>query len=215
MQIDVFSDVICPWCFIGKRRVERALAERPQPDLTLCWRAFQLNPDMPLEGMDRQIYLERKFGGTENAARIYDSIRDVGEQEGIPFQFERIRRTPNTLAAHQLIAFAGTTGEQDALVERLFRLYFLEGADIGDPEVLVQAAEDSGLDRAAARACLADNAGLEAAQAEDMQARRVGIQGVPTFILNGRYALSGAQEPEVLFQLFDVAREESKTDAAE
>ncbi len=210
MHIDIFSDVICPWCFIGKRRLERALVERPQPSLSVRWRAFQLNPDMPMEGMDRTTYLDRKFGGRENAARVYNAIQQAGAQEGIAFDFERICRTPNTLPAHQLIAFAGDAGDQDPLVEQLFRLYFFEGADIGDPEVLIQAAADSGLDSDAARKCLANNTGLEAAQAEDMQARRAGIQGVPTFILNGRYSLSGAQEPEVLFQLFDVAREESK-----
>lgn len=215
MRLDVFSDTICPWCFIGKRRLERALAERPQPTLEIRWRTFQLNPDMPADGMDRQDYLARKFGGAENAKQVYDAIRHAGEQEGIDFAFDRIERTPNSLKSHRLLRFAAEHGDQDALVERLFALYFLEGADISDDEVLVQAAADSGCDADAARAYLESGDGLEEARAEDMQARRAGIQGVPTFIFNGQYALSGAQEPKVLFQFFDLAREQTESTPAE
>jgi predicted DsbA family dithiol-disulfide isomerase len=216
MRLDIFSDTICPWCFIGKRRLERALAERPMPGLEVRWRAFQLNPDMPAAGMDRQDYLARKFGGAENAEQVYAAVRQAGQQEGIDFAFDRIERTPNSLKSHRLLRFAAEThGDQDPLVERLFRLYFLEGADISDTEVLVQAAADAGLDAAAARAYLDGGDGLEACQSEDLQARRAGIQGVPTFIFNGQYALSGAQEPKVLYQLFDVAREQQGESAAE
>jgi predicted DsbA family dithiol-disulfide isomerase len=213
MRIDIYSDTICPWCFIGKRRLERALKERPQPDLAIHWRAFQLNPDMPAGGMDRQDYLARKFGGAENAERVYAAVRQAGEQEAIPFDFDAIERTPNSLMSHRLLRFAGERGDQDPLVERLFNLYFLEGADLEDPEVLIQAAADAGFDAEAARGYLEAGTGLEEVQSEDMQARRAGIQGVPTFIVNGQYALSGAQEPKVLFQMFDLAREE--TGAAE
>ncbi len=214
MRIDIFSDTICPWCFIGKRRLERALAERPQPGLTIRWRAFQLNPDMPAAGMDRQQYLATKFGGADNAERVYATVRQAGEQEDIPFAFDRIARTPNTLRSHQLLTFAATQGDQDPVVERLFNAYFLEGQDIGDIEVLVQAAADAGLDTAAARDYLENDRGLAEAFGEDRQAREAGIQGVPTFIVNGRYALSGAQEPEVLFQLFDLAREDTEPESA-
>lgn len=214
MRIDIFSDTICPWCFIGKRRLERALAERPQPGLTIRWRAFQLNPDMPAAGMDRQQYLATKFGGADNAERVYATVRQAGEQEDIPFAFDRIARTPNTLRSHQLLTFAATQGDQDPVVERLFNAYFLEGQDIGDIEVLVQAAADAGLDTAAARDYLENDRGLAEAFGEDRQAREAGIQGVPTFIVNGRYALSGAQEPEVLFQLFDLAREDADPESA-
>lgn len=213
MRMDIFSDTVCPWCFIGKRRLERALAERPQPGMDIRWRAFQLNPDMPAEGMDRQDYLTRKFGGAENAERVYAAVREAGEAEGIPFAFDRIERTPNSLMSHRLLRFAGERGDQDPLVERLFQLYFVEGADIGDAEVLVQAAADAGFDAEAARGYLEAGTGLEATQAEDRQARQAGIQGVPTFVINGHYALSGAQEPKVLFQLFDLAREETGTAA--
>jgi len=219
MRLDIFSDTVCPWCFIGKRRLERALAERPMPGLEVRWRAFQLNPDMPAEGMDRQDYLTRKFGGAENAKQVYDAVRQAGEQEGIEFAFDRIERTPNSLKSHRLLRFAaeqdGGYGDQDPLAERLFRLYFLEGGDISDTEVLVQAAADAGLDPDAARAYLDSGEAVEETRAEDMQARRAGIQGVPTFIFNGQYALSGAQEPKVLFQLFDVAREQQDSTAAE
>lgn len=213
MRIDIFSDTVCPWCFIGKRRLERALAERPQPDLTIRWRAFQLNPDMPASGMDRQQYLTTKFGGADNAERVYAAVRQAGQQEDIPFAFDRIARTPNTLRSHQLIGYAATQGDQDPIVERLFNAYFIEGQDIGEIDVLVQAAADAGLDPEAVRDHLTADRGLAEAYGEDKQAREAGIQGVPTFIVNGRYALSGAQEPEVLFQLFDLARE-SDGDAA-
>jgi predicted DsbA family dithiol-disulfide isomerase len=208
MRIDIYSDTICPWCFIGKRRLERALRERPQPRLTVHWHAFQLNPDMPAGGMDRQDYLTRKFGGAENAERVYAAVREAGAQEGIPFDFERIERTPNSLMSHRLLRFASERGDQDPLVERLFNLYFLEGGDLEAPEVLIQAAADAGFDADGARGYLEAGTGLEDVQSEDMQARRAGIQGVPTFIVNGQYALSGAQEPKVLFQMFDLAREE-------
>ena len=208
MRIDIYSDTICPWCFIGKRRLERALAERPQPGLKIHWRAFQLNPDMPAGGLDRQDYLNRKFGGAQNAERVYAAVREAGAQEGIAFDFAAIERTPNSLLSHRLLRFALERGDQDPLMERLFNLYFLEGGDLEDPEVLIQAAEDAGFDPAAARGYLEAGTGLEDVQNEDTQARRAGIQGVPTFILNGQYALSGAQEPKVLFQMFDLAREE-------
>jgi len=207
MKIDIYSDTICPWCFIGKRRLERALAERPQPDLEIKWRAFQLNPDMPAEGMDRQRYLSLKFGGPEGASRIYDQVRAAGSSEGIAFAFEAMKRTPNTVSSHRLIRFASRAGKQDAVVEELFRVYFLEGADIGDLEVLVEAATAAGLYAGTVRSYLESAEDAEVVRAEDAHARHIGIQGVPTFILDGKYVLSGAHPPEVLFQLFDVARQ--------
>ena len=151
MDIDIFSDTICPWCFIGKRRLERALAERPQPDLTIHWRAFQLNPDMPAGGMDRSQYLEQKFGGASNAEAIYDQVRAAGETEGIDFAFERMKRTPNTIDSHRLIRHAGQQAQQgqarqDAVVQALFDAYFLRAEDIGDPGGLAPAAAEAGLD---------------------------------------------------------------------
>ncbi len=223
MEIDIFSDTICPWCFIGKRRLERALAERPQPDLTLHWRAFQLNPDMPEGGMDRQRYLELKFGGTRNAKSVYDQVRAAGASEGIDFAFEAMRRTPNTIASHRLIRYAAGAaragegaagaGHQDAVVQALFDAYFLRGEDIGDLDVLSAAAATGGLDAAAARAFLEGDAEAEEVRAEDRGARQAGISGVPCFIFNGQHALAGAHPPEVLHQLFDLAIQEETADA--
>jgi predicted DsbA family dithiol-disulfide isomerase len=213
MDIDIFSDTICPWCFIGKRRLERALAERPQPDLTIHWRAFQLNPDMPAGGMDRSQYLELKFGGASNADAIYDQVRAAGETEGIDFAFERMKRTPNTIDSHRLIRHAGEKGQQDAVVQALFDAYFLRAEDIGDPEVLVAAATEAGLDGEEARAFLAGDAEAEAVRAEDKGARQAGISGVPCFIFNGQHALAGAHLPEVLHQLFDLANQEDAAEA--
>ena len=214
MQIDVFSDTICPWCFIGKRRLERALAARPQPGLEIRWRAFQLNPDMPPGGMDRQDYLAAKFGGAQGARQVYDRVRAAGESEGIAFAFEAIGRTPNTIDSHRLIRLAQDSDRGDQVVEALFKAYFLGGEDIGDREILVAAAAASGMDAQDVRAFLESDAGADAARTEDARAREIGIQGVPTFILGGKYSLSGAHEPEVLFQLFDLGREEAESSAS-
>ena len=218
MDIDIFSDTICPWCFIGKRRLERALAERPQPDLTIHWRAFQLNPDMPAGGMDRSQYLELKFGGASNAEAIYDQVRAAGETEGIDFAFERMKRTPNTIDSHRLIRHAGQKASQgqarqDAVVQALFDAYFLRAEDIGDPEVLAAAAAEAGLDAEETRAFLAGDAEAEAVRAEDRSARQAGISGVPCFLFNGQHALAGAHPPEVLHQLFDLANQEDAAEA--
>ena len=207
MKIDIYSDTVCPWCFIGKRRLERALRERPQEDLEISWRAFQLNPDMPDEGMDRLRYLEVKFGGAEGARRVYDQVRAAGAAEEIPFDFEAIGRTPNTIKSHRLIRFAAEERLQDATVEALFEAYFLRGENIGDVTVLAAAAEKAGLDRDMVSAYLESDAEADVVRAEDSHARHIGIQGVPTFILDNKYVLSGAHPPEVLFQLFDVAKQ--------
>ncbi len=211
MRIDIFSDTICPWCYIGKRRLERALAERPQQGLAIRWRAFQLNPDMPAQGMDRQLYLQVKFGSASSAERIYREIRAAGEAERIPFAFETIERTPNTVQSHRLVRFAGRHGRQDALVEALFQAYFLRGEDVGKPEVLLAAADEAGLESEDVRAYLESDQDDQAVRSEDLQARRAGLQGVPTFIVNGKYSLSGAHMPEVLHQMFDVGRRDDES----
>ena len=216
MQIDIYSDPVCPWCFIGKRRLERALTARPGFRPTLSWRVFQLNPTMPGEGMEREAYLAMKFGSPENAQRLYRNIGQVGAIEGIDFRFDRIRVTPNTVDAHRIIRLGGRTGAAaivDATVDALFRAYFFERRDIGDTEVLATLAAEAGLDPDAARALLAGDEDIAELRAEDMQARRTGIEGVPCFIVNGRYALSGAQEPEAFFALFDMAQQEDRETA--
>ncbi|CAE7881986.1 ywbO [Symbiodinium necroappetens] len=207
MELDIFSDVICPWCFIGKRRLEAAFVERPQAGLVVRWRAFQLNPDMPTEGMERQNYLERKFGGTANAQRIYNQIGTVGAQVGIDFAFDKIKRTPNTIDAHRLIRLAARLDREDAVVERLFKAYFLEGGDIGDSGLLAELAAEAGIDAQEAARFLASDEDRSAVESEDLSGRQAGITGVPTFIVNRRHAVPGAQPPEVLHKLFDLGRE--------
>jgi predicted DsbA family dithiol-disulfide isomerase len=205
MRVDIVSDAICPWCFIGKRRFERALAEAapgavPGP-VEIGWRPFQLNPDIPREGMDRAAYLRAKFGDAPGAGR-HDAVIAAGREEGIAFDFAAIKRTPSTLDAHRLIRYAGERDRQDATVEALFRAYFTAGRDIGDPAELAAIAGEAGLDRAAVAAHLAGDADLEAVRAEDAFARQIGINGVPCFIFERKYAISGAQPPEVFRQVF-------------
>jgi predicted DsbA family dithiol-disulfide isomerase len=202
LVIEVVSDVVCPWCFIGKRRLEGALAlyarERPDaPPPAVTWRPFQLNPGLPPEGMARADYVARKFGPRGGA--VYDRVSAVGREVGIDFAFDRIARQPNTLAAHSLVELAGAQGRQDAVKEALFRAYFLDGVDLTARENLVAIATAAGLDRATVEAWLDDPQAREAAAAEDARAREIGIEGVPFFIFNGRLGVSGAQPAEVLF----------------
>ncbi|HXV25362.1 MAG TPA: DsbA family oxidoreductase [Alphaproteobacteria bacterium] len=215
MRLDIFADVICPWCWIGKRRLEQALKARPQEGVVTRWRAFQLNPGMPPSGMDRREYLAAKFGGDGQALRIYEVIRTAGESEGLEFNFGAIQRTPNTLRAHRLVRLAQERGKGNAMMEALFRAYFTRGEDIGDREVLVDAAVPLGLTADDVRRQVDSAEGLEAVQAEDALARRHGINGVPCYIFNGKFALAGAHEPEVLFQLFDLARVDEASAGAE
>jgi predicted DsbA family dithiol-disulfide isomerase len=203
LTIEVYSDVICPWCYVGKRRLGRAIKlwNGPVP-VRISWRPFQLNPTMPRNGMDRRQYLDAKFGGPAAARTIYDQVSTAGAAEGIQFAFERIVRTPNTLAAHRLIWWAGQQGKQEEMVERLFCRYFLEGGDIGHIDTLSQAAADAGFDRAIAETFLAGEEGVEEVRLEEAAGHRLGIRGVPYFVFNGTSALSGAQPPEQLVAAF-------------
>ena len=214
IQIDIFSDTICPWCLIGKRRLEAALKLRPDQPVQVRWRTFQLNPQMPPEGMDRATYLNLKFGGAENATMIYDRIRGAGADDGIDFNFEGIARTPNTLNSHRLVRWAAGFGKETELVEALFQAYFFRGEDIGAEAVLLQAAESAGLDREAAAAFLETDDLLAEVSEEDRQARALGIDGVPCFIFNGRHALAGAQPPKVLAEMLDIAGQEVSPEPA-
>ena len=205
MQIDIYSDTICPWCFIGKRRLERALEQKPQPDISFRWRAFQLNPTMPREGMARTQYLELKFGGKEGAAQVYDAVEAAGREEKLDFAFDRMQRTPNTVDSHRLIRFSERKGLQEEMVETLFQRYFLRAEDIGDHAVLSESAREAGLDPTEVADFLAGDELREEIVREDEAARRAGVNGVPCYIFAGRYGLPGAQPPEVLWQMFDVA----------
>ena len=210
LTIDVISDVVCPWCFIGKRRLEQALmsfAQRadPKPEVEVVWHPFQLNPQLPLQGVERSEYLARKFGA--RAPQIYSRVASVGSSVGIDFAFERIVRQPNTAPAHQLIGLARQHGKQDEMVEALFRGYFLEGVDLTQSQQLVGLARRVGLDGEGARACLDDDAQRQAVLAGDSEARSLGVTGVPFFIFDGRLAISGAQEPHVLLRALGEAAE--------
>ena len=204
MRVAIVSDTICPWCYIGKRRFERARAGRPA-DLSVEWRPFQLNPDMPAEGADRQRYMVAKFGSEERVAEIFGAIERAGSAEGIRFAFDRIARTPNTVDSHRLIAVAEQHGVQDQVVEALFRRYFEQGEDIGDSAVLAAAGADGGLDGDEVRRFLASSSGTEQVRQESEAASRAGISGVPCFVFEGRYAVSGAQPPDVFERAFELA----------
>lgn len=211
MKIDVFSDPICPWCFIGKRRLERALETRKLgDDVSVHWRAFQLNPGMPPEGMARDAYLALKFGGDERASQIYQAIGEAGDGEGIAFAFDRIERTPNTINAHRLIRHAAGSGRDGAVVEALFTGYFLDGRDLGSNDVLADIAGECGLDRAATRAWLDGTGDEPEVRAEHDFAVSLKITGVPCFIVEGRYAVVGAQEPDAFMPVFDMAEQEAR-----
>jgi predicted DsbA family dithiol-disulfide isomerase len=202
LTVDVYSDVICPWCYVGKRRLERALKAWDGVPVNIRWRPFQLNPTMPRNGMDRRRYLDTKFGSPAAAQAIYDQVSTAGADEGIPFAFARIARTPNTFAAHRLIWLAGHHGKQDEMVELLFRQYFLEGGDVGSIETLSLAAAQAGLDQAATETFLTGDEGVGEVKAEEAAGHRLGIRGVPYFVFNGANALSGAQPSEQLLVAF-------------
>lgn len=203
MQIDVISDTVCPWCYIGKRRLERALRLRPQIEFDVRWRPFQLDPSTPLEGVDRKTYIERKFGSSEKIKPIHTALLKAGQDEGIAFAFEKITRTPNTLNSHRVIRWSHSLGVQDQLVERLFRAYFVEGADIGQIKVLAGIADEVGLDGELVEELLNSDADRESVEREDTMARKIGINGVPTFLIGGKVLVNGAQDAEHLVRVID------------
>ena len=196
--IDIVSDVVCPWCFIGKRRFEQALAQFEGHRVHVTWRPFELNPDMPRGGMDRERYVAAKFGGPERAKEIYARITENGAGVGIAFRYDLIGKTPNTFDAHRLMWMAEREGDQNTLSEALFRAYFVEGRDIGDRATLAAISEQAGIDATAAELFLEGERGADEVRAEEMLAQKLGVSGVPFFILNGRYALSGAQDPQLM-----------------
>jgi len=210
MTIDVISDVVCPWCFIGRRRLGEALAQfaerEPAVRPLVSWHPFQLNPDLPREGIDRRAYLEAKFGGPERAAQVYERVRAAGRTVGIDFAFERIERQPNTRDAHRLISWAQSRGSAEDLVEGLFRAYFLDGRFIGDRAVLADIAGESGLPVDEARAYVESDAGADTIDAMDRRVRELGVSGVPFFIFDSRVAVSGAQEAPALVAAMTQAR---------
>ena len=209
IDIDIVSDTICPWCYVGKRRIERALVGFDADAVRIRWRPFQLNPGMPPEGMDRAEYVATKFGGADAARAIYDRIREAGAEEGIAFAFERMPRTPNTFASHRVVHYAAREGVQDETVEALFQAVFVNGRDIGDRELLLDIGAECGLEPVALSEYLASAEEVDALRAEEARSRRMGVTGVPFFVIGGRYGISGAQDPAVLRSVLDKVAEES------
>jgi predicted DsbA family dithiol-disulfide isomerase len=205
LAIEVVHDLVCPWCYLGVRRLYRTLGRRPDLLVDLTWRPFLLNPDMPRSGMARLDYVVRKFGGEERARRLYGSITEIGHAEGLNFRFDRIRRTPSSVDAHRLVSWASRYGRADEVVEAIFAAHFTDGRDIGDPSVLAAIAASCGLRPSAARAFLSSDAELDSTHADNLRAHRLGINGVPCFVVGGTHAIAGAQEPEVIERLLDVA----------
>jgi len=213
IEIDVISDVMCPWCYIGKRRLEKALAMVPDVPVDVRWRPFQLDHTIPESGMDRKEYLRKKFGSDEQAAQVYGPVRAAGKDEEIPFEFDKITISPNTLNAHRIIRWAMAEGVQNAVVERLFQLYFVEGANLTDKATLADAAVEAGLERGVVERLLASDADIAETKAEISQAQQMGVTGVPAFIIGNRYAVMGAREPEAIAQAISEVVKERSTPA--
>ncbi len=206
IKLDIMSDPICPWCYIGKAHLDRALAAEPDHPFLIEWHPYQLNPEMPAGGMDRRTYLEQKFGGKDAAVKAYAPVVEHAEKAGLTINFDAMKRTPNTLDAHRLIHWAGIEGRQTAAVSALFKAYFVEARDIGDAEVLADVADGIGLDASVIGRLLATDADVEAIRERDSHSREMGISSVPTFIVAGKHAVPGAQPPELWKQVISELR---------
>ena len=213
VRIDVVSDVVCPWCFIGKRRLEKAIALNPDIPVEVHWRPYFLNDWIPREGISREQYLTTKFGSPERYKGIAQRVSAAASAEGLTYAIDKISRQPNTLDAHRLIRWAGATGKAAEMKQKLMDLYFTEGADLTNHAVLVQAAADIGLDPEDIRAALESDRDVAEVEREALSAKEAGIEGVPCFIFSGKFAVSGAQEPEYLAEA--IARIAQAADAAE
>jgi predicted DsbA family dithiol-disulfide isomerase len=207
MRIDIYSDTVCPWCYLGKRRFELAVAARPQYEPRVTWRPFELNPDMPAEGADRATYLAARLGTAERVAEANAELVRQGAASGIEFRFDLMTRMPNTRRSHLLIAHAGRSGRQSAVKERIMRAYFEQGCDIGDIEVLVRLGVEAGLGERESRSALILRSGQDGVVAAERHAAVLGITGVPTFVFDGQYTISGAQEVGSLTRVFDQVAE--------
>ncbi|MCK8462305.1 DsbA family oxidoreductase [Aliiroseovarius sp. S1339] len=215
IRLDIFSDPICPWCYIGKSRLDRALEARPDHPFQVQWHPFQLNPDMPKAGMDRRSYLEAKFGGQDSAVKAYLPVATEAEASGLEINLEAIKRTPNTLDAHRLIHWAGIELKQNAAVDRLFRAYFIDGKDIGNTQQLVEIASAIGMNGDVVARLLASDADMGDIQARDADARAKGVQSVPTFVIANQHVVSGAQPTDLWSQVIDELTAQLAKDAAQ
>jgi predicted DsbA family dithiol-disulfide isomerase len=212
MKIDIVSDTVCPWCLIGKRKMEAALEQRPDLNVEVAWHPFQLHPDMPKEGADRKEFVAKKFGSEERARELYQNVADAGSAVGVDFNFKKIARSPNTLNSHRLILWANGAGLQNEIVEVLFRKFFMDGQDLGDNHTLIDAAKEVGMDAELVKSLLESDRDLELIEGEDVKAREMGISGVPFFIIDNKYALSGAQDPAAFLEVFDKLAEEAASE---
>jgi predicted DsbA family dithiol-disulfide isomerase len=215
VTIDVISDVVCPWCYLGKRRLDRAVGLLPEIQIVVRWRPFRLDPTIPPEGVAREDYLTAKFGSAEALDESHRQLEQRGREEGIDYRFDRITRSPNTVDAHRVVRWASTEGVQDDMVERLFAAYFSEGLDVGDATVLADLAADVGLDAAAVARRLASPEDSDLVIAEIENAYRVGVSGVPCFIIDRRLTVTGAHPAEVLVQAIEQAVGERDAAAVE
>ena len=197
IKLDIMSDPICPWCYIGKAHLDKALAAHPDHPFVIEWHPFQLNPDMPAQGMDRRAYLEGKFGGKEAAVRAYAPVVEHAAKAGLNINFEAMKRTPNTLDAHRLIHWAGIEGRQTAAMAALFKAYFVDARDIGDPEVLADIADGIEMDAEVVARLLKSDVDAQDIRDRDAHSRQMGISSVPTFIVANQHAVPGAQPPEL------------------
>ena len=214
IRLDIFSDPVCPWCLIGKAHLDRALEAHPEHPFVIAWHPFQLNPDMPAEGVEKRPYLAKRLGGEAKVDAIHDRLREIAKAAGVAMDPDKPEMLPNTMNAHRMIHWAGIEGKQAAMVSALFRAYWRDGRDIGDPEELCDIAEEIGMDPVAVARLLATDADLDDLRARDVDARKKGVTAVPTFLIAQQYVVSGAQPPEVWAQVIEElvakAAEESK-----
>ena len=201
IKLDIMSDPICPWCFIGKAYLDKALSAHPNHPFLIEWHPFQLNPDIPANGMGRREYLEGKFGGKEAAVRAYAPVVESAKTAGVAIDFEGMQRTPNTINAHRLIHWAGIEGRQTAAVSALFKAYFTDAHDIGDPDVLIDIAKSVEMNGDVVKRLLDSDEDLKLIQDRDKHSRKMGINSVPTFIIANQHAVPGAQPPELWAQV--------------
>lgn len=207
IQVDIVSDVMCPWCFIGKRRFEKALKMLTDFNVIARWRPFLLDPTIPEQGKDRKVYLIEKFGSLEAASKLYAQIEAVGLQEGIKFSFETIEKSPSTMNCHRLIKWSQASGQQNQLVELLFKSYFIDGVDLSQSDALVNIAGIVGMDKKLVAELLKTTKDVELTKSDIDHARQIGITGVPVFIVNGKHAIVGAESPEKIFNVIKLAAE--------
>jgi len=212
VKLDIISDPICPWCYIGKTHLDKALAQVPDHPFVIEWHPFQLNPDMPLDGMDRRDYLEGKFGGKDAAVKAYAPVVEHAENAGLTINYEAIKRTPNTLNAHRLIHWAGIESKQTEAVDALFQAYFVDGRDIGEPEVLGDIADSIGMDAAVVQKLLSTDNDIDDIKARDAHSRQMGVSSVPTFIVDNKHAVPGAQPPELWLKVIGEIMEQMVAD---